>query len=113
MRVVLVEPQIPANTGNIGRLCLATGCELVIVGRPGFSLSEKAVRRAGVDHWREVRLRTCATLAEALAGAARESVFLFESGGRTPLWQARFGADASLVFGNENPGLSADALAEW
>jgi tRNA (cytidine/uridine-2'-O-)-methyltransferase len=114
MRVVLVEPLQPGNTGNIGRLCVAAGAELTLVGRLGFSLSEKAVRRAGVDHWKDVRLSLAATLPEALAGVARDSVFLFDSAGAAgDLWSARFPDRPVLVFGNENPGLPPDLMAEW
>ena len=61
--VVLYEPEIPANTGNIGRLCVATGVTLHLVGRPGFHLDDRSLRRAGLDYWHEVRLVRHETLA--------------------------------------------------
>lgn len=111
LTVVLVEPRIAANTGNIGRLCLAVGARLVIAGPAGFSLSEKAVRRAGLDYWRHVDVSCAASLDEALAGVAPDRVFLIEDTGAIDHWDADFPADAVLVFGNETEGLGPGHLA--
>ena len=56
LHVALYEPEIPANTGNVGRLCVGAGAALHLVGRVGFRLDDHTVRRAGLDHWREVEL---------------------------------------------------------
>jgi len=110
VKVVLYRPQIPANTGNIGRLCLAAGCELALVGPLGFSLSEKAVRRAGVDHWRDVKATVHPDFDSAVAGVADDRLFLFDVGGSTDHWNVCYPTDAVLVFGPENPGLPDEIM---
>ena len=65
--VVLVEPQIPQNTGNIARLCAATGLDLVIVGQPGFELSDRHLKRAGLDYWEFVRIQHIPAVDDYLA----------------------------------------------
>ena len=69
LNIVLVEPEIPPNTGNIGRLCLATGARLHLVKPLGFSLDDRAVRRAGLDYWREVDVTLWDSLDEIFAAA--------------------------------------------
>ena len=63
-KIVLNEPEIPQNTGNIARLCACTGSDLFLVGKLGFSLSEKYVKRAGLDYWNDVNIRQVASLEE-------------------------------------------------
>lgn len=110
IRVALVEPEIPPNTGNIARLCAATGVPLHIVGMTGFRLDDKAVRRAGLDYWPEVIIDRYATLPE-LADALPQSRFVYLStkAERNYLdWT--FSHDDCLVFGRETRGLPEDLL---
>lgn len=103
--VVLVEPQIPQNTGNIGRTCLGTGCRLHLVRPLGFSLSEKAVRRAGLDYWKKVDLRVHESLPLALRSFAPERlVFTSAREGRAYTDHA-FVPGQVIVFGREADGL--------
>ena len=114
LRVALVEPEIPPNTGNIARLCAATRVPLHIVGVTGFRLDDRAVRRAGLDYWPEVDIRRHRDLA-ALGLALPEARFVYLSTKAERSyadWQ--FGADDCLVFGRETRGLPEDVLrANW
>jgi tRNA (cytidine/uridine-2'-O-)-methyltransferase len=114
MRVALVEPEIPPNTGNIGRLCAATSTPLHIVGVPGFRLDDRAVRRAGLDYWPEVELHRhpdLPALYEALPAA--RFVYLSTKGEISYLdWS--FQDSDCLVFGRETRGLPESLLkANW
>ncbi|HLM00091.1 MAG TPA: tRNA (cytidine(34)-2'-O)-methyltransferase [Pyrinomonadaceae bacterium] len=114
LHVALVEPEIPPNTGNIARLCAATFTSLHIVGVAGFRLDDRAVRRAGLDYWDEVRLfrhRDLSALYEALPG----SRFLYLTTKTDKLYtDFRFEDNDCLVFGRETRGLPEDLLkANW
>jgi len=114
IRVALVEPEIPPNTGNIARLCAATLVPLHIVGVTGFRLDDKAVKRAGLDYWPEVNLTRHASLSE-LASDLPDARFLYLStkADKNYLdWQ--FQASDCLVFGRETRGLPEELLkANW
>jgi len=114
IRVALVEPEIPPNTGNIARLCAATRVPLHIVGVTGFRLDDRAVRRAGLDYWPEVRLHRHHDLA-ALKESLPESRFLyFTTKAERSYTDWHFGQDDCLVFGRETRGLPEEVLrANW
>lgn len=112
--VVLVEPEIPQNTGNIARLCAATQCPLHLVGRLGFSLDERAVRRAGVDYWHLVDVRLHAAWEDFLAGhGGAGRVRLFAASGARSYLDADFAPGDALVFGKESVGLPAALLDRY
>jgi len=110
--VVLVEPEIPPNTGNIGRLCLATRSTLHLVKPLGFSLDDRELRRAGLDYWNEVRLQVWDSF-DALrrAQSAGARYFFLTTKSKRPYYEARFQKDDFLVFGRETKGLAEDLLA--
>ena len=112
--ICLVEPEIPPNTGNIARLCAATFTDLHIVGVTGFRLDEKAVKRAGLDYWSEVKIHRHIDL-EGLYHALPDSRFLYfttKSRRRYTDWQ--YQKNDCLVFGPETRGLSREVLeANW
>jgi tRNA (cytidine/uridine-2'-O-)-methyltransferase len=116
--VVLVEPEIPPNTGNIARLCAATRCALHLVGRLGFSIDEHAVRRAGLDYWHLVELHTHVDLEaaeRAIAHAeppATPRVWLFSGKAQQSYLDVGFQRGDALVFGKESVGLPEELLAE-
>ncbi len=114
LRIALVEPEIPPNTGNIARLCAATRVPLHVVGATGFRLDDRAVRRAGLDYWPEVALerhRDMAALAESLPDA--RFVYL-STKAEIPYTEWRFDANDCLVFGRETRGLPEELLrANW
>jgi tRNA (cytidine/uridine-2'-O-)-methyltransferase len=109
--VVLVEPEIPPNTGNIGRLCLATRSTLHLVKPLGFSLDNRELRRAGLDYWEEVPLElwdSFDALQQAQPSATR--YFFLTTKSKRPYYEVKFQKDDFLVFGRETKGLSEDLL---
>lgn len=111
LHVVLVHPEIHWNTGNAGRTCLAAGATLHLVEPLGFSLDEREVRRAGLDYWDHVDLRTWPSWEafEAVLPSLGEPWF-FSTKARTTYWDAPLGAadDVVLIFGRETGGLPAE-----
>jgi tRNA (cytidine/uridine-2'-O-)-methyltransferase len=106
--VVLHEPEIPNNTGNIGRTCIATASALHLIRPLGFDTSEKACRRAGLDYWPRLRPTEHASLDDYLAAAgspADDRLFLLTTRTTRPLWSARFSPGDHLIFGKETRGL--------
>ncbi len=111
MHIVLVTPQIPQNTGSISRLCAATSTHLHLVGKLGFSLEDKYLRRAGLDYWPHVKLHLHDTLDDVLAEAGPDSVAFYSSHGVRPYTDFTPSGDPWLVFGREADGLPKDVLA--
>src|SRR6266550_7257819 len=110
IRVALIEPEIPPNTGNIARLCAATKVPLHIVGATGFRLDDKAVRRAGLDYWSEVILRRHSNL-EDLYNSIPEARFLYLTTKTDKSYlDWTFGPADCLVFGRETRGLPEQVL---
>jgi tRNA (cytidine/uridine-2'-O-)-methyltransferase len=109
-RIVLVEPEIPQNTGNIGRLAVATGSTLHLVGRLGFRIDEKSVRRAGLDYWRRVKLEQHPDLAHFRASYPGARLRLFSAKARRSYITARFSLGDAIVFGRESVGLDPELL---
>lgn len=109
--VVLVEPEIPPNTGNVGRLCLATGSTLHLVKPLGFSLSDRGLRRAGLDYWNEVPLRLWDSF-DALQRAQPPGTryFFLTTKSKRPYYNVKFHGNDFLVFGRETKGLPEDLL---
>jgi tRNA (cytidine/uridine-2'-O-)-methyltransferase len=107
---LLVDPEIPPNTGNIARLCAATACPLHLVGKLGFRIDAHAVRRAGLDYWELVELHQHRTLAEAeenIRARSRQAprTFLFSGHAERSYLDAGFRRGDLLVFGRESTGL--------
>jgi tRNA (cytidine/uridine-2'-O-)-methyltransferase len=114
LKVVLVAPEIPPNTGNIARLCAATGSELHLVEPLGFSLDDKHLRRAGLDYWDSIAPQvhpTWEAFAATLPAGTRLHLFTTASGRRHDRVDYRPG-DA-LVFGSESKGLPDSLLAKY
>jgi len=110
--VVLVEPEIPPNTGNIGRLCLATCSKLHLVKPLGFSLEDRQLKRAGLDYWGEVDVQTWNSFGELQRAqeASARYFFLTTKSGRA-YYDMKFCKGDFLVFGRETKGLPNDLLA--
>lgn len=113
MNVVLVEPEIPPNTGNIARLCAATGCTLHLVGPLGFSLEDRYLRRAGLDYWEHVQLRTHDSLASFLTELGPARRFCFSAKAKRAYTEVVYQWGDYLVFGPETRGLPKELLLEW
>ncbi len=109
--IVLVEPEIPPNTGNIARLCLATQSRLHLVEPLGFSISDRQLRRAGMDYWHQVDLVSWKNLAD-FETATRSPVrrFLLTTKSKRNYWEAKFREGDYLVFGRETKGLPESLL---
>lgn len=106
LHIVLVEPEIPENTGNVGRTCVALGCPLHLVGRLGFSLEEKRIRRSGLDYWPNLDVTHHATweaFEKSLVDGAR--LYFLSTKGRRSVWETAFEKPCYLVFGSESRGL--------
>ena len=112
--VVLYEPEIPPNTGNVARLCAAMGVPLHLIEPLGFSLDDKRLKRAGLDYWPEVDVYAWPSLAAYLGGAGGGRRLVAATARRsrriTALQQAVFTPDDSLLFGPETRGLPAHVL---
>jgi len=112
--VVLVRPEIPWNTGNAGRTCLAAGARLHLVGPLGFSLRDRDVRRAGLDYWTRVRPRLWESWEEFEARLPElGEPLLFTTTGRSDLWSADLPPRSVLIFGPEGVGLPRALLARY
>jgi tRNA (cytidine/uridine-2'-O-)-methyltransferase len=113
--VVLVEPEIPPNTGNVARLCAATGSPLHLVGQLGFRIDEHSVRRAGVDYWHLVDVRQHVDFAHFLHAFEKESprgqLHLFSALSDKSYTRASFAPGDALVFGRESVGLPDELIA--
>ncbi len=111
LHIVLVEPEIPPNTGSIARLCGATDTILDLVHPLGFSIDDKHLKRAGLDYWPYVNIRHWDSLDSFLEAADEESLFFFTTRTDTSLHEARFNPGSYLVFGRETKGLPEEIIA--
>lgn len=113
MNIVLVEPEIPPNTGNVARLCAATKTTLHLIEPFGFELGDKQLKRAGMDYWQHVewhRWENWAAFERSLPTSAK--LWFIESGGPKRYSEAKFAPDDYLVFGRETAGLPKKLLEE-
>ena len=108
--IVLIEPEIPPNTGNIGRLCAATGAHLHLVGKLGFSIDDKQVRRAGLDYWPHVKLHRWDSLEQLQAEFPHSRYWYMSKKAERNYTQVEFTGGDFLVFGKETLGLPEDLL---
>jgi len=110
--VVLIEPEIPPNTGNIGRLCLATRSTLHLVKPLGFALDDRQLRRAGLDYWNEVDVHVWDSFAQLQSKQATGARYFFlTTKSERPYYEIKFCKGDFLVFGRETKGLAHDLLA--
>ena len=108
LNIVLVEPEIPANTGNIARTCAATHSRLHLIRPLGFDISEKAVRRAGLDYWHMVDLHVYDNLDDFFSKNPQPDLWLATTKAPKNYTQATFSNDCFLFFGKETAGLPLD-----
>jgi tRNA (cytidine/uridine-2'-O-)-methyltransferase len=114
LKVVLIRPEIPGNTGAVGRTCAAAGAELHLVGPLGFSLSERHLKRAGMDYWKKLSPVVHGSLDAFLAALpAGADVLAFSADGTRAHWDAEYREDSWLVFGSESAGLPPELRARW
>jgi len=108
--VVLIEPEIPPNTGNIARLCAATGTVLHLVGQLGFSLEDKYLKRAGLDYWEAVQLNRWETLEKLTEAYPQSRCWYASKKARSVYSEVTYSPGDMLVFGKETKGLPEDLL---
>jgi tRNA (cytidine/uridine-2'-O-)-methyltransferase len=108
--VVLYQPEIPQNTGNIGRTCVAVGAKLWIVRPAGFQIDDKQVRRAGLDYWNHLNLGDAANWDDLLTQLQPQRMFFLSKFARRTIWEADFQHGDTFVFGRETSGLPASIL---
>lgn len=108
--IVLYEPEIPQNTGNIARLCACTGADLYLVGKLGFSLSDKYLKRAGLDYWESVNIVQIATIEELWKKFPNSNFYYLTTKTQTPYYTCNFKEGDFLVFGPETRGLPESLL---
>jgi tRNA (cytidine/uridine-2'-O-)-methyltransferase len=113
LNVVLVEPQIPPNTGNIARLCAATRCHLILVGALGFDLDDAALRRAGLDYWEYVSWEHVAELEPWLAALPPGRFHLLSARAAAPYTRMPVQRGDHLLFGKETTGLPNSLLERF
>ena len=111
LHLVLVEPQIPPNTGNVARLCAATGCALHLVQPLGFRIDDRALKRAGLDYWDAVRLVLHDSLDAFRAAVPAQRCWWIETTAPRPYTEANFAPGDLLVFGRETGSLPPEILA--
>ncbi|MGB2579930.1 tRNA (cytidine/uridine-2'-O-)-methyltransferase [Elusimicrobium simillimum] len=105
MNIVLINPEIPFNTGNIGRSCVATNSVLHLVGKLGFKIEDKEIRRSGLDYWANLKYKTYKDFEEFLATVDNtENMFFFSTKGEKSLWDINFPKNSYLIFGCESAG---------
>ena len=103
--VVLVAPEIPQNTGNIGRLCVSTNTRLHLIKPLGFSLDDKYIKRAGMDYWQHLDWHTYENWEQFLTENENAKLYFFTTKIDRVIWDCPYEKDAYLVFGNEGSGL--------
>ena len=113
MHIVLIEPEIPNNTGNISRTCAVTGSSLHLVRPLGFSTDDKYLKRAGLDYWRYLDLHYYDNFAELQAKYPQGRFFLTETKGQKYYTDINFQPDDFLVFGKETAGLPKELLDQY
>lgn len=112
LHVVLVAPEIPPNTGNIGRLCLATGAHLHLVKPLGFSIDDRELKRAGLDYWKEVQVTVWESFADLQSVQSADARYFYLTTKTERIyWDAQFRDGDFLVFGRETKGLPEPLLA--
>ncbi len=112
MNIVLLEPEIPANTGNIGRTCVATGSTLHLIKPLGFSLAEKELKRAGLDYWPKLKYKVYENYADFLEQNPGVRIHFATTKAKKVYTAADFGQDDYIMFGKESAGIPEEILLE-
>jgi tRNA (cytidine/uridine-2'-O-)-methyltransferase len=112
MKVILYQPQIPQNAGNIVRTCAVTGCDLIMVKPLGFSIHDRWLKRAGLDYWEGVNVSFIDDL-EAYLTQYSASFYFFSSKATTLYSAVTYQADTALIFGSETSGLPSTLVERW
>lgn len=112
MNIVLLEPEIPQNTGNIGRTCCATGTKLHLIEPMGFRINEKALRRAGMDYWQDLDVTIYDSYADFLEKNPGIKIWMATTKAPNKYTDVQFGPDDFVMFGKESAGIPEEILVE-
>lgn len=112
LNIVLFEPEIPSNTGNIGRTCVATGSRLHLIEPLGFRLNEKEIRRAGMDYWKDLDVRTYINYTEFLKKNPDAKIYMATTKARHVYTEVSYEPDCYLMFGKESAGIPEEILIQ-
>ncbi|GAB4433434.1 MAG: tRNA (cytidine(34)-2'-O)-methyltransferase [bacterium] len=113
LKVVLLNPEIPPNTGNVARLCVACKAELHLVKPLGFSLSDRHLKRAGLDYWDKLKLTVHDSFNDFLSSINNGNIYFFSSKGEKAYTQINFQENDYLVFGSETRGFPEEIFAQY
>lgn len=112
LNIVLFEPEIPSNTGNIGRTCVATGARLHLIEPLGFSLSEKAIKRAGMDYWKDLDVTRYLDFEEFLEKNPGAKIYMATTKAPQTYTEVHYEPDCYLMFGKESAGIPEEILLQ-
>ena len=112
MNIILHEPEIPHNTGSIGRTCVATGASLHLIRPLGFSLDEKAVRRSGLDYWEQLDLHTYDSFEEFLEKIPKAKIYMATTKARHTYADVAYEEGSFIMFGKESAGIPEEILVD-
>ena len=112
LNIVLHEPEIPANTGNIGRTCVAAGARLHLIGPLGFSLSEKALKRAGMDYWKDLDVTVYIDYKDFLEKNPGPKIYMATTKAEKVYTEVSYEPDCYIMFGKESAGIPEEILVE-
>ena len=112
LNIVLLEPEIPANTGNIGRTCVAAGTRLHLIEPLGFKLSEKALRRAGMDYWKDLDVTTYIDYQDFLDKNPGAKIYMATTKAQKAYTEVSYEPDCYIMFGKESAGIPEEILVE-
>ena len=112
LNIVLFEPEIPANTGNIGRTCVATGTRLHLIEPLGFSFSEKALKRAGMDYWKDLDVTTYVNWEDFCQKNPNAKIYFATTKARHVYSEVNYESDCYIMFGKESAGIPEEILKE-
>mgnify|MGYP000747815277 FL=1 len=110
LNIVLFEPEIPSNTGNIGRTCVATGSRLHLIEPLGFKLNEKALKRAGMDYWKDLDVTTYINYEDFLEKNPGAKIYMASTKAPNLYTEVDYEPDCYIMFGKESGGVFADVL---
>lgn len=112
MHIVLHQPEIPANTGNIGRTCVATGTSLHLIEPLGFRLDEKSIKRAGMDYWQHLDVNTYINFEDFKTKHPGAKIWYASTKAKNVYTDVKFGPDDFIMFGKESAGIPEEILVE-
>jgi tRNA (cytidine/uridine-2'-O-)-methyltransferase len=112
LNIVLLEPEIPGNTGNIGRTCMVTGARLHLIEPLGFKINEKALKKAGMDYWSELDVKTYIDYNDFLKRNPGVKIYMAETKAKKCYTQVKYEPDCFIMFGKESAGIPDEILRE-